>query len=77
MASGSYLDPETVWVGNVPTGYGEDDVRQHLKRFNLPEPYAIKVCQSYRDNQFAFLYYRCRRTVSRVLASGPSAIVWE
>ena len=66
-----------MWVGNVPAGYGEAEVRAELRRHNIESPYAIKVCQSWRDNQYAFLSYRSRRAASKVLALGESAIVWQ
>jgi hypothetical protein len=68
-----------VWVGNVPSGYCEADIREELKRHNIPCPVAIKVCRSYRDNQFAFLYYRCRRLAASVIEMAKReeiALVW-
>ena len=71
------LDEETVWVGSVPSGYCEADVQEELQRHNIPCPVGIKVCKSCKDNQYAFLYYRCRRTAARVIEMGPSSIVWK
>ena len=74
---GHIPDEQKVWVGNVPAGYCDADVRAELQRHNVPCPFAIKVCQSYRDNQFAFLYYGSRSLANRALTMGQSAIVWE
>ena len=76
MSSDLY-DPRTVWVGNVPAGYGEAEVRAELRRHNIERPYSIKVCTAARNNQFAILSYGSKQAVSRVLMLGQSAIVWE
>ena len=77
MYSAPLYDERRVWVGNVPAGYGEAEVRAELRRHNIESPYAIKVCTSYRNNQYAFLSYKSKRAASKVLALGESAIVWQ
>ena len=70
------VDVESVWVGNVPDGYSDRDVRAELERHNIPCPPTIKVCQSAQNNQYAFLKYGCRWKAETVLM-GTSAIVWK
>ena len=75
--SSESIDEETVWVGNVPSGYREADVLEDLQRHDIPRPVSIKVCPSTQDNQFAFLYYQSRRLAASVIALGQSAVVWK
>ena len=77
MSSESLYDERTVWVGNVPAGYGEAEVRAELRRHNIESPYAIKVCTSHRNNPYAFLSYKSKKSVKRLLMLGESAVVWE